>query len=107
MVAAIELGRSDDPHDLDRLGVYLTRADFLERLDDVDESTAKTAHLKRVLEPLISRPSPETAELCLRLAKDSVFMSDPDRLVFLLRALSAVRPMSEAAAALFRQTNDT
>jgi hypothetical protein len=107
LAAATELARSDDPRELVRLGDNLTRAKFLSRLDNLDEPTAKTAHLKRVLEPLISRPSAHTADLCLRLADDPVFMADPDRLLFLLRGLAAVRPMSEAAAALFRRTNDT
>ena len=103
--AAVDLALSDDPRDLEKLGQYLRRQDFLGRLDNLSEPTTKTLHLSRVLEPLVTRPSADTADLSLALSRDEAFMADPDRLIYLLRALAAVRPMSEEAAELFRHSN--
>jgi len=105
-VAAVQLAAADDPEALDRLGDFLSKAEFLRRLDDVSEPGEKTLHLRSVLAPLIERPSPEVAQLCLRLANDPVFLEDDDRQSFLLQALARVTPMSESAADLFRRTNE-
>jgi hypothetical protein len=103
--AAVFLANSDGVMALRQLGRYLTRADFLARLDNLEEPHEKTLYLRQVMAPLIERPSPEVAALCHTLYRDATFMSDPDRLVFLLRALAAVSPMSGATAEIFRQTN--
>src|SRR2546430_16632737 len=42
---------------------------------------------------------------CLALAADPAFLADDDRRIYLLPALAAVRPMSQAAIAAFRQAN--
>jgi hypothetical protein len=104
--AATELAASDNPEALDVLGTFLRRAEFLARLDDVADPSEKTFHLRGVLRPLIERPSPEVARLCLQLANDPVFLADDDRKSFLLRALCGVTPMSADTVELFHRTND-
>lgn len=105
LLASVDLALSDDPRDLELLGQYLRRPDFLGRLDNLTDPSTKTLHLARVFEPLIARPSLDTADLSLTLSRDEAFMAEPDRLIYLLRALAAVRPMSEEAAELFRHSN--
>ena len=104
--AATELAQSDDPDALRQLGEFLSRRDFLARLDDLSEPGQKTMHLQTVMRPLIERPSPEVADLCLKLAEDPAFLEDDDRKTFLLQALARVTPMSAPAAEFFKSTND-
>jgi mannitol/fructose-specific phosphotransferase system IIA component (Ntr-type) len=105
VVAAAALARSDDPRMLDQLGDFLVRPDFLARLDNVEEPPERVAYLKEVFEPLIARPSPEVARLCLRLATQKEF-DDDLRMPFLLEALAQVRPMSADTVDLFRRTSE-
>jgi hypothetical protein len=99
------LAASGDPVALRRLGQWLARADALARLDDLSDPGAKTAHLGRVLGALEAHPGPATEALCLQLLRSPTFLADPDRKIFVLPALAAVRPMSAAASEAFRAAN--
>jgi len=103
--AAVALASSEDATSLMQLGEFLRRWDFLSRLDDLNGSDIKTLHLREVMAALEAHPSPAVADLCLTLSRDEAFMSDDDRMDFLLETLSAVRPMTEEVVDLFRQTN--
>ena len=102
--AASALAASSDPRDLTLLGQLLRDRGFLGRLDDSEK--LKTLHLGKVMETLSAHPSPQTAELCLTLANDPVFLAEEDRKSLLLVALAAVKPMSIRAVEVFQQTND-
>jgi hypothetical protein len=102
--AACTLARSRDRQDLLLLGQLLRDHSFLARLDDL--SDLKTAHLSRVMAALGEYPSPDVAELCVTLAGDPVFTAEGDRKSFLLEILAAVKPMSEQAVAVFRDSNE-
>lgn len=103
--AATAVIASGDRQALRRLGTLLSQREFLARLDDLDVPSLKTRRLGRVMAALEQHPSPSTAQFSLDLAADETYLADPDRKVFLLRALAAVRPMSDEAAALFRDAN--
>ncbi len=104
--AARALASSGDAGALRRLGQWLDRAEFLARLDDLNDPGAKTYHLARVLGALDSRSGAATDALCLHLLGAPEFMADPDRKIGVLAALATVRPMSKAAAEAFRQANN-
>jgi hypothetical protein len=103
--AAVALASSGDPQSIARLGGFLTRAEFLARLDDLRRPSDKTRHLQRLFMALAEHPNAATERLCLGLASDSIFLSDDDRRIYLLPALAAVKPMSEATVRVFRQAN--
>jgi len=103
--SARALASSRDPQSLRKLGEWLARPEFLARLDDLNDPAAKTLHLDRVLRALERRPAPATESLCLQLLRSAAFLAEPDRKIGLLRALAAVRPMSEATVEAFRQAN--
>jgi hypothetical protein len=104
--AATQLAAADDPDALQRLREFLSRRDFLARLDDHSEPGQKTMHLHTVMAPLIERPSPEVADLCLKLSEDPAFLEDDDRQTFLLDALARVTPMTAPTVEFFQRTND-
>jgi hypothetical protein len=103
--AARALASSGDAAALRRLGQWLDRAEFLARLDDLNDPGSKTYHLARVLGALEGRPGAATEALCLHLLGAPDFMSDPDRKIGVMAALATVRPMSKAGAEAFRQAN--
>jgi len=103
--AAVALAASYDSAALGALGEFLRKSEGLARLDSLSDPSWKTSHLARVLRALEEHPSPGTAELCLELVNDPVFLADDDRKIYLLPALAAVRPMSQEAVAVFRRTN--
>src|ERR1700728_2599335 len=103
--ASIALAASNDSASLAALTSFLRRSEGLARLDDLSDPSWKTSHLARVLHELEQHPSPATAELCLLLVNDPVFLADDDRKIYLLPALAAVRPMSQEAVEVFRRTN--
>ncbi len=103
---ATELAAADHPAALDALDPFLRDPAFLARLDDGEDPTAAiTEHLRPVLTALIQRASPEIVPLCLSLANDGAFLSDPDRKSFLLEALAGVVPMSPESVAVFSSAN--
>lgn len=102
--AAIELASSDDPEALDALGVFLRRSEFLDRLDEPNSSN-RILYLNGVLRPLVERPSPETARLCLDLVNDPIY-AEHDRKSIVLEALAAVPLMTIATADAFRRANE-
>ncbi len=103
--AATELAAADHPAALDALAPFLRDPAFLDRLDDSGDPASQTEHLRPMLTALIQRASPEIVPLCLSLANDSAFLSDPDRKSFLLEALAGVVPMSAESAEVFTAAN--
>ncbi len=102
--AATELASSDDPEALEALGEQLRSAEFLDRLDEPDNSN-RVLHLTSVLSPLIERPSPEVVRLCLHLADEPVYL-EHDRKSLVLEALARVAPMTPESAEAFRRANE-
>jgi hypothetical protein len=104
-LAAIEVITKQSPEGLAVLASYLRTPEFLRRLDDVDNPQRKTYFLGRVFAAMEQHPSEATRDLCIAAAESPEFCADPIRLNYLLPALAAVRPMTQAAAAVFRRTN--
>ena len=102
--AVQDLAASDDPEALERLGTFLRRSDFLDRLDEPEASNG-SLNFNIALSPLVQRPSPEVARLCLQLVDDPKYL-EHDRKSVLLKALAGVVPMSQEAAAAFRRANE-
>ncbi len=103
--AGTRLAGLGSPEAIEALGGFLHDPRFLARLDQVDSLGDKTRHLSRILRVLQTVPSPAVADLCLALARNPSFLADPDRLIFLLETVAAVRPMTEQTVALFVATN--
>ena len=103
--SAVALASSSQPEALARLAVFLQSEAFLKRLDALDDPQQKLVNVRSVLDALEAHPSQLTGRLCEALAKSPVFLAEPDRKIFLLPALAAVRPMSEQAVAIFREAN--
>jgi len=104
-LAATDLAFSDDPEALDVLGKFLRQSAFLDRLDEADDPAGDTAHLSRVMLPLIERPSPEVALLCLRLVDEPIYL-EHDRKSFVLEAVANVAPMIAETVEAFRRANE-
>ena len=103
--AAIRVASAGDGGALESLSSHLGTRAFLERLDESANPQLAQYHLQRVFEALAAHPSPAVERLCLRLADAREFSARGSRMVLLLRALAAVKPMSEAGARLFVRTN--
>jgi hypothetical protein len=103
--SAVALASANDSTGLADLGRFLSSSEGLGRLDNLSNPSEKVFHLSRVFAALEHHPSASSAELCLKLLQAPDFLADDDRKLFLLPALAAVRPMSEAVVAIFRQTN--
>ncbi|MFN0105578.1 MAG: hypothetical protein ACKV2U_26260 [Bryobacteraceae bacterium] len=98
---AIALVRS---RDFTRLSKLLRDPKFLARLDN--PAVAKNLRLGNIMKALAANADAETAALCHALAVDKIFLSDPDRMLFLLNVLGAVKPMTRQTADIFRSTNE-
>lgn len=103
--AAVRVAASGDAAALGRLGKLLAEPSFLARLDDLNHPQANIAGLSQVLKAMEKNPSEVTGRICESLARDPDFLSDPDRKMFLLPALAAVRPLSRTGGAVFRTAN--
>ena len=103
--AAVRIAGGDDPVALRQLGDLLVTRRFLGRLDVLDDPQRKLTNLSQVLAAIKANPTEEKGRLCEALAANPVFLADPDRMMFLLPALAAVRPMTAGAEAVFRSTN--
>ena len=103
--AAITVVNSRDSAAIAQLADLLATREFIERLDDLTTPSRKTFHMSRLFGAMEKAPSRATEDLCLKLASARAFVADPVRLNYLLPALGAVIPMSDASAALFRRTN--
>ena len=103
--AAAALARSGDAAALPRLGEFLRREEFLNRLDDRGDIHIKNRRLEQVFAVLADHPRQETAALCLTLGRDPIFLADNDRLTPLLTALTRVVPMSQESVAFLEETN--
>ena len=103
--AAIRVASSGEEKALRTLAEQLTQTAFLERLDDTSLPPLARYNLRRVFDALAAHPSPPVESLCLQLAADSRFASEPSRMTMILAALAPVKPMSEPAALLYTQTN--
>jgi len=101
LASTLALASSGRPDGVDALGGFLKQQEFLARLDALDEPQLKLGHLRQVLSELEKHPSEATGRLCESLATSPDFRADPDRMIFLLPALAAVRPLSEDGAAIF------
>lgn len=96
---AVVIANSGDGPAVEQLGARLRKQSFLNRLDPGGE----TARLSRVFEAMAEHPSQAMENVCTRLAFDAEFSSVPVRVNYVLNALAAMRPMSEAAADVFRR----
>jgi hypothetical protein len=99
--AAAVVAGSQNPDAIARLGKHLTERAFLRQLDP----DGGFSHLDAVFRAAAAHPSKATESLCIQLAGNAEFTSQPSRLNYLLNALAAVRPMSDAAAKVFRTTS--
>ncbi|MBM3786072.1 MAG: hypothetical protein FJW30_17060 [Acidobacteria bacterium] len=90
---------------LGSLARQLRSREFLGRLDAIDDPREAVNNIRRIFGEFERNPSETSARVCVILGNDPEFTSLPVRLNFLLPALAAVRPMSDAAAAIFRRTN--
>jgi hypothetical protein len=99
------LAASGDPAALIVLWRFLPEGEFLARLDDLGNPQLKISGMRQVLKGMEENPSAATGRMLESLAVDADFLSDPDRMIFLLPALAAVRPMSRPAQHVFRTTN--
>lgn len=104
-LAAIALATSDDTKGLAALRDRLRTNEFLRRLDNLDDPTARVQYLSRVFSALETHPSPGTLDLSIEVAESPEFTALPIRMNFLLPALGAVRPLTEGAAEIIRRTN--
>lgn len=103
--SAFALASSGNPAALVVLWRFLPEGEFLARLDDLGDPQLKISGMRQVLKAMEDNPSEVTGRICESLAWDADFLSDPDRKMFLLPALAAVRPMSGPAEAVFRSAN--
>lgn len=103
--AAARIAGSGDPIALRHLGDLLTTQQFLARLDVLDDPQRDITNLSYVLGALKANPTEAPGRLCEALATNPVFLANDDRMLFLLPALAAVRPMTAGAEAVFRATN--
>jgi hypothetical protein len=103
--SAVALASSGDPAALVVLWRFLPEAEFLARLDDLGNPQLNVTGMSQVLKAMQANPSGVTGRICESLAWDADFLSEPDRKIFLLPALAAVRPMSRPAEAVFRAAN--
>jgi hypothetical protein len=87
------------------LSGFLADPAFLERLDPQDESQSRVTNLSHVLRALAANPTEATERVNMTLADNPSFRDDPDRMIFFLPLLAAVRPMSSQTAGIFRSTN--
>jgi hypothetical protein len=87
------------------LGGFLEDPAFLERLDPQDEPQARVTNLSHVLRTLAANPTEATERVNLSLADSPSFRDDPDRMIFFLPLLAAVRPMSDRTAVILRGAN--
>lgn len=104
--SATALASSGNPAALVVLWRFLPEGEFLARLDDLGNPQLKISGMRQVLKAMEENPSEVTGRICETLARDADFLSDPDRMIFLLPALAAVRPMSRPAEAVFRAANE-
>lgn len=98
--AAVAIAGSGDAAAIERLADHLEKRAFLKRLDP----NGGTDRLADVFQQLRAHPSPATERLCLIVAVSPEFRSLPARMNYLLNALAAVRPVSDAGAKVFRET---
>src|SRR5688500_15220516 len=95
--SAAALAASGDPAAHIVLWRFLPEGGVLARLDDLENPQLKISGLRQVLKGMEENPSAATGRMLESLALDADFLSDPDRMIFLLPALAAVRPMSRPA----------
>lgn len=103
--AAADLASSSNPAGVIVLGRFLGEPDFLSRLDDLQDPQGRFAGLSQVLRALEGNASEISGRLLEALVLDPDFLAEPDRKMFLLPALAAVRPMSRPAQDAFRAAN--
>ncbi len=97
--AAVAIAKSGDAAAIEQLAAHFTKQSFLSRLD-----RGETDRVSGVFQVLAEHPSQAVEHLCTRLAFNTEFNSVPVRVNYLLNALAAVRPTSEAGAEVFSET---
>jgi len=106
VASALALASSGQAEAVLALGGLLAAPAFLERLDPQDEPQARVTNLSHVLRALAANPTEATERVNMALADSPSFRDDPDRIIFFLPLLAAVRPMSERTVTIFRSAND-
>jgi len=105
MDLALALAGSGQAEAVLALGGFLKDPSFLERLDPQDEPQSSVTNLSHVLRALAANPTEATERVNVALADSPNFRDDPDRMIFFLPLLAAVRPMSGRTASIFRSAN--
>jgi hypothetical protein len=103
--AAVSIAASGDAAAIADLARHLGQRSFRHRLDPGGGSVPEVERLSHVFRSLAEHPSQSSEALCIALSGNAHFNDVPVRLNFLLNALAAVRPMSEASAEVFRTTS--
>jgi len=103
--SATALAVSGDPSALFALAGPLSEAEFLARLDDVEDPAAEMDNLMVVFRALATHPAPNTGRLCEMLFAQPGFRDNPSRINLLLVTLASVRPTTPEGAEVFRTTN--
>jgi hypothetical protein len=101
MLTAVEFARSPYPDDLSLLQQYLSREEFLDRLDSEDDylGPPKQLRVARVLKTLMDNASGLSHDVLVTLAGRAAWREFEPRLELLIRALVVVRPAPDAAVA--------
>jgi hypothetical protein len=105
MKTAVEFAKSRFPTDHDTLLDYLSREEFLDRLDSEDDYLGPPTQLRlaRVIKFLMDNPSPDAQQVLVSLTQKSAFVSYEPRQDLLIRALVSVRPAPMEAVQFWNQ----
>jgi hypothetical protein len=103
--AGVWLASQGDAAAVQALGKHLAEAEFLARLDNVDEPSEHAFYLSKVFAAFATAPNDAVAELCRTLARNPEYAQDGTRMTYLLQAAASVKPMSDETVALFVETN--
>ena len=103
--SANALAASGDPSALFALAGPLSEAEFLARLDDVENPAVDMDNLMVVFRSLAEHPAPNTGRICEMLFAQPGFRDNPSRMNLLLVTLARVRPTTPEGAEVFRTSN--
>ena len=103
--SADALAASGDPSALFALAGPLSEAEFLARLDDVEDPSVDMDNLMVVFRSLAEHLAPNTGRICEMLFAQPGFREHPSRINLLLVTLARVRPTTPEGAAVFRTSN--
>jgi hypothetical protein len=103
--SANALAASGDPSALFALAGPLSEAEFLARLDDVENPAMDMDNLMVVFRSLAEHPASNTGRICEILSAQPGFRDNPSRMNLLLVTLARVRPTTPEGAEVFRTSN--